>query len=66
MSPGMKYKHYAPATKCLMIYSKNNKKLVDKINEFIEQNKNVLVLGRTSNLDKYNTKNKIDMGNTLE
>ena len=66
MSPGMKYRHYAPSTKCLMIYSKNKEKLVGKINEHIEQNKNVLVIGRTRNLNKYNTQNKIDMGDTLE
>ena len=66
MSPGMKYKHYAPNTKCIMVYSKDNEKLVNKINEMIEQNKNVLILGRTKNLEKYNTKNKLDMGESLE
>ena len=39
---------------------------IDKINEEIELEKNVLVLGRTSNLEKYKTKNKLDMGETLE
>ena len=66
MSPGMKYRHYAPNTKCLLVYSDNEDKLVNKINEEIELEKNVLVLGRTKNLDKYNTESKIDMGNTLE
>ena len=32
----------------------------------IELEKNVLVLGRTSNLEKYNTDNKLDMGDSLE
>ena len=27
LSPGMKYKHYAPDSKCLLIYSKDNNKL---------------------------------------
>lgn len=66
MSPGMKYRHYAPNTKCLLVYSDNGNKLVEKINEEIELYKNVLVLGRTSNLDKYKTDNKLDMGESLE
>lgn len=66
MSPGMKYRHYAPNTKCLLVYSDDENKLVERINEEIELEKNVLVLGRTSNLDKYNTENKLDMGDTLE
>lgn len=66
MSPGMKYRHYAPNTKCLLIYSLDNNKLISKINQEIEQNKNVLVLGRTCNLDKYKTENKLDLGDSLE
>ena len=66
MSPGMKYRHYAPNTKCLLVYSNDNEKLVNRINEEISKEKNALVLGRTSNLDKYNTGNKLDMGGTLE
>ena len=66
MSPGMKYRHYAPNTKCLLVYSENQDKLVDRINQEIELEKNVLVLGRTSNLEKYNTENKLDMGDSLE
>ena len=66
MSPGMKYKHYAPNTKCLLVYSENTSKLVDKINEEIKKEGNVLILGKTSNLKKYNTENKLDMGESLE
>ena len=66
MSPGMKYRHYAPNTKCLLIYSDNQEKLVNRINKEIQLEKNVLVLGKTSNLEKYNTENKLDMGETLE
>lgn len=66
MSPGMKYRHYAPNTKCLLVYSDNQDKLVNKINEEIELERNVLILGRTSNLEKYKTENKLDMGNSLE
>lgn len=66
MSPGMKYRHYAPNTKCLLIYSNKQEKLVNKINEQIDKEKNVLVLGRTSNLPKYNTQSKLDLGDSLE
>lgn len=66
MSPGMKYKHYAPNTKCLLVYSKDNNDLVSKINEIIKKEKNVLVLGKTKNLDKYITNNKLALGSTLE
>ena len=66
MSPGMKYRHYAPNTKCLLVYSDNEENLVDRINQEIELEKNVLVLGRTSNLEKYKTENKLDMGDSLE
>lgn len=66
MSPGMKYRHYAPNTKCLLVYSNNQEKLVNKINEQIDKEKNVLILGTTSNLPKYNTQNKLDLGDSLE
>ena len=32
LSPGMKYRHYAPNTKCMMVYSKNEEAMVNKIN----------------------------------
>lgn len=67
MSPGMKYKHYAPKTKCILVYSKDEDKLVAKINELVEkEDKKVLVLAKTKNLDKYNIDFKIDIGETLE
>ena len=65
LSPGMKYRHYAPNTKCMMVYSKNEESMVNKINELI-QDKQALVVCRDKNFDKYDTKNKIKMGNSLE
>ena len=65
MSPGIKYKHYAPATECVLVYSKDNNKMVDKIKE-LSQNKNTVVLCKTQNLDKYDVQNKLDMGKNLE
>ena len=65
LSPGMKYRHYAPNTKCMMVYSKNEEAMVNKINELIKDKK-ALVVCRDKNFDKYDTKNKIKMGNSLE
>ena len=65
LSPGMKYRHYAPNTKCMMVYSKNEEAMVNKINEHIKDKK-ALVVCRDKNFDKYDTKNKIKMGNSLE
>jgi len=58
MSPGMKYKHYAPETKCLLVYSADEEKLVSKINELIEKSdEKILILAKTRNLDKYKRSN---------
>lgn len=69
-SPGMKYRHYAPNTKCMMVYSKNPQKMIHKINEIIaekeKQNQSVLVLGRKQHLAQYQTSQKWNMGETLE
>ncbi len=65
MSPGVKYKHYAPATKSVLVYRDNNEEMVKKINE-LSQNKNLVILFKTQNLDRYNVQNKLDMGSTLE
>lgn len=65
MSPGIKYRHYAPTTKCLLVYSPDEEKLVNAINENIK-GKNAVVICKTKNLEKYNTQNILDMGNSLE
>lgn len=63
-SPGMKYKHYAPNKKCIMVYSEDSNKMIKKINELT--NKNVLVLARNEHFDKYIAENKWNMGKTLD
>ena len=63
LSPGMKYRHYAPESKCLLIYSKNNDKFINKVHE-LEQEQKSLILCRTSNIKNF--KNALDMGETLE
>ena len=69
-SPGMKYRHYAPNTKCMMVYSNNEKEMINKINEITSnmqnENKKVLVLGRKNHIDAYVAKNKWNMGEELE
>lgn len=64
LSPGMKYKHYAPNTKCILVYSKNKDKLIKKIQELEIDNKNSLVLTKTKN-QKY-FKNSLSMGDDLD
>ena len=66
LSPGMKYTHYAPESECILVYSTDKNKLINKINDISSINKKVVVLGRTDNLDLYKAKYKLDMGNTLE
>jgi len=65
MSPGVKYKHYAPNSKCLLLYSKDEEKLIEKIQD-IEKKQKTVILCKTKNLDKYKSENKLAMGNTLE
>lgn len=69
-SPGMKYRHYAPNTKCIMIYGKQEEKMIEKINEVIDEqekeNKKVLVIGREKHLKFYQTEIKWNMGESLE
>lgn len=62
LSPGMKYRHYAPQSKCILVYSKDNSKMVDKINELLSEYENPVVISCTENIEMYNTENKIDIG----
>lgn len=65
MSPGIKYRHYAPNSKCILVYSKDESKLIEKIQE-LEQKQNSVILCKTKNIDKYKSKNKLAMGDSLE
>ena len=66
MSPGMKYRHYAPNTKCILVYSENENNLIKKIKELASKEPNCLIMCKNKNYDKFNVQNKIAMGNTLE
>ncbi|MCI9087611.1 MAG: threonylcarbamoyl-AMP synthase [Clostridia bacterium] len=69
-SPGMKYRHYAPNTKCMMIYSENEEKMINEINKVTNQmkqeDKKVLVIGRKEHLNSYLAERKWNVGETLE
>ena len=43
-SPGMKYKHYAPNTKCKLIYSKDEEKQIKVLNNIVKESKNIIVI----------------------
>lgn len=62
LSPGMKYKHYAPETKCLLVYSKDKNKLINKIKEM--EDKKTLVITNNDNLKYFD--NAISYGQNLE
>lgn len=65
LSPGMKYKHYAPDAKCVLVYSDNHDKLISKMQEIATEYNRPLVLTRTSNI-KYFKNDTIDLGESLE
>lgn len=66
LSPGMKYKHYAPNAETILVYSKDNHKMVKEINRLILENgsKKVVVIVSLLNKDKYNADTLI-MGDDL-
>ena len=68
LSPGMKYRHYAPNAKCVLVYSKNNDKLVQKINELANAYSNPVVICCEENIEFYKGKSTICIGkkNNLE
>lgn len=62
LSPGMKYRHYAPKTNCKLIYNSDNDKMVGEILNIAKENRNILIVCTTENLDKFAGYNCIDMG----
>lgn len=64
-SPGMKHKHYAPNTKCKLIYSEDEKKLITEINYIIDKyKKDVAIIGFKEHKTEINVSNEryIDVG----
>ena len=64
LSPGMKYRHYAPKTHCKLVYSKNEDKMKNSIFEIAKNyNRNdVLLLSFTEDLKYYKDYKCIDIG----
>lgn len=63
LSPGMKYRHYAPQKECLLIYANEINKFVEEVNKN-SKSKNVLVVCKNNNMCYF--KNSIGMGNSLD
>ena len=64
LSPGMKYKHYAPNSKCVLVYSKDKEKMLNKMSEIAKEYNSCLILTRTANVNRFD--NALDLGNSLE
>lgn len=62
LSPGMKYRHYAPKTHCTLVYSEDNPKLVEEIKKIADENENVIILATTENTGKYEGYKCVDIG----
>ena len=63
-SPGMKYKHYAPQNKCILIYNDNQEKLINLIkNNIIDK---TLIIGSDKNKEIYDCYKYLSYGTTLE
>ena len=62
LSPGMKYKHYAPNTHSILVYSEDNEKLINEIKNIASNYKKVLILTTTENKEKFENYDIIDIG----
>lgn len=62
-SPGMLYKHYAPSTKCLLIYSQDKNTLKDLVSKNLSDK--TIILG-SNNLENIPCYKFINYGNTKE
>lgn len=64
LSPGMKYRHYAPSTPCMLIYSEDENKLINTIKEELKKYNSCLVLTKSSHTKYFD--NSISYGESLE
>jgi len=62
LSPGMKYKHYAPNTKCILVYSEDKDILINKIKEL--ETDSSIVITNNDNINVF--KNSISYGSSLD
>lgn len=62
LSPGMKYRHYAPKSKCTLVYSKDNDKMVEKIQEILNQYEKTVVIACKENQASYKANQILEIG----
>ncbi len=63
LSPGMKYRHYAPKTQCVLVYSDENKKMIDEVLKIVsESEKKVVILSTSENIGEYEKYECVDIG----
>lgn len=62
LSPGMKYRHYAPTTHCTLVYSEDSEKMANEILKIAKMYKKALILATTENLEKYAEFDCLDVG----
>lgn len=62
-SPGMKYKHYAPNTKCVLVDIIDEQKQIDRINEILRENPNACVIGFREHKSNINCDKYIEISN---
>lgn len=62
LSPGMKYRHYAPKSNCVLVYSENNEKMIKKIQELAKKYANPLIISCNENAEHYDVEHKILYG----
>ncbi len=68
LSPGMKYRHYAPNAKCILVYSKDNSKMIEKISSLAQNYQKPLIICCNENTLQYEKYDYINYGpkNNLE
>lgn len=52
LSPGMKYRHYAPKTKCILVYGEDSERVIEKIKEISTSHNKVLILALNEDAEK--------------
>lgn len=64
LSPGMKYRHYAPKTSCKLFYGQDKTKMINAMCEMANQHKKdaVLILAFTEDLKSFASYPCLDMG----
>lgn len=53
LSPGMKYRHYAPKAKCVLVYSEDNDKMINKIKDIAKECIAPCIICAEENLKEY-------------